>query len=71
MKFTKERPKEDGYCWYVDLTYPIEKIGWIGMGKFFDAQWDELEFDSHVVKKWIRFGDHIPQPDCNEIEIER
>jgi hypothetical protein len=72
MKFTKERPivdgrKWDGYVWYVDIEYPIPKIGFFTDTRFFDSRWNQVD--------WLvcfRFGDPIeaPKPVDNEIEGE-
>ena len=69
MKFKKEVPSRQGYYWYVDTTYPIPKIGFIGpFSQFFTEQWTPV--DNLVMLKIIRIGDFIPTPDVQDQEIE-
>ena len=69
MKFKKEVPSKQGYYWYVDTTYPIPKIGFIGpFSEFFNDRM--MPIDKGLVYKFIRIGDFIPTPDVQDQEIE-
>jgi hypothetical protein len=66
MKFHKSWPKESGYYWYVDTHYPIPKIGFLLQSVLYDGN---KEYQAVLHAKFIRVGDMIPSPPCNENEI--
>jgi hypothetical protein len=70
MKFKKEWPTRSGYYWYVDLEYPIPKIGFIQGNVLYTSRDAELLATSDGVKKWIRIGDLIEPPDTRTNEFE-
>tara|TARA_B110000263_G_C15021979_1_gene379969 strand:+ start:384 stop:593 length:210 start_codon:yes stop_codon:yes gene_type:complete len=69
MKFKKEFPSKHGYYWYVDNNYPIPMIGFIQQGVLhnnphtYDSKWASTQ-------KFIRIGDKIEEPNCQDNEIE-
>lgn len=64
MVFNRTWPKKTGYYWWIDLSYPIPKIGFIQGKKLYDGnhEYDKkyTMINSKVIG--IRIGDKITEP---------
>lgn len=69
MKFKKQFPAKVGYYWYVDINYPIPKIGFIQSEVLHDNP-SSYDARKSSTQRFIRIGDMVETPDCRDNEIE-
>lgn len=68
MEFSTNWPKESGYYWFVDTSYPQPKIGYLLRDTLFDGQ-TPYNRDTRGVQRFIRIGDRIEEPACEDCKI--
>lgn len=68
MKFTSDLTDKDGYCWYIEMEYPIPKIGFCQkcLYKFFDDRMTDI---TPYLGKYYLVGDVIQSVDDVEIGV--
>ena len=75
MNFWCSWPKESGWYWYVDLEYPIPKIGFVdGTNKrLYEVGVDRCYKENDILKFrqdiGIRIGDKLDEPDMANATI--